>query len=363
MIPWAKPTLFGKEQEYVQEALASTWISGGPFVELLEDKFKSFLDVPHAAVTCNGTTALHLAYLALDIKPGDEIIVPGFAYMGAANVALLCKAKPVFVDVDPLTWCIDPQAIESAITPNTKAIVAVHTYGNVCSLDRIMDLALHHRIPVIEDAAESLACKWKNKMSGTLGTIGTFSFHATKTITTGEGGMVVTRDPQLDQRIRLFRSHGMLRQQRYYWHELPGHNFRLTNMQAAIGCAQLEEIDKIIQNRIRVHDLYRKELEGLENLTLQFFENGAEPVLWAMALKLGSAACPQGRDELISQMRLAGIECRPGFYAASQQPIYTTNPLPVSEELASQIISLPTFPDLTADQIRYICQTLRNLLK
>ena len=363
MIPWAKPTLVGREREFVNDALTSTWISGGPYVDRLEDDCKRFLNVPYAAVTANGTAALHLAYLALELAPGDEIILPGFAYMGAANIAILCGAKPVFVDVQPDTWCIAPTAIEAAITSKTKAIVATHTYGNVCSLKAILAMAAPRKIPLIEDAAEAFACRWKTQMAGTMGTIGTYSFHATKTITTGEGGMVVTHDPELNDRIRLFRSHGMLREQRYYWHEVPGHNFRLTNMQAAMGCAQLEEIEKITTARLRVHQLYRQQLNGQPGLTPQYFEHDVSPVLWTMALKLDASAFPQGRDQVIAQMRSAGVECRPGFYASSQQPLYSSPPLPVSEELARQIISLPTFPELKDEQIQLISETLLRLRK
>ena len=358
MIPWAKPTLFGREKDYVSDALTSTWISGGPYVDRFEKELKSLLDVPFAAVTSNGTTALHLAYLALDIRPGDEIILPGFAYMGAANAAILCGARPVFVDVDPATWCIAPTAIEQAVTKKTKAVVPIHTYGNVSNLDAILELATSRNIAVIEDAAESLGSRWKNQFSGTLGTMGTYSFHATKTITTGEGGMVVTRDPALAERLRLYRSHGMVREKRYYWHEVPGHNFRLTNMQAAIGCAQLEKFDSIVAARLRVHEAYRKRFQGEDGLVQQFFAPDVSAVLWAMALKLDPSAFPQGRDEVIATMRSAGVECRPGFYAASQQPIYDASPLPCSEELARQIITLPTFPDLQEEQIDLISQTL-----
>lgn len=361
MIPWAKPTLFGKEKTYVLEALASTWISGGPFVDRLEEGLRSYLNIPYAAVTSNGTTALHLAYLALDIQPGEEIIVPGFAYMAAANITLLCGAKPVFVDVDPLTWCLDPSAIERAITGKTKAIVAVHTYGNVASMDAILDVAHSRKIVVIEDAAESLGSKWRDRMSGTLGTLGTYSFHATKTLTTGEGGMLVTHDPELDHRIQLYRSHGMLRSRRYYWHEVPGHNFRLTNMQAAMGCAQLETIQRIVERRINVHERYRNELGGQAGITLQLFEKAVSPVLWAMALKLDPSVFRQSRDEIISQMRAAGIECRPGFYASSQQPIYPPHHLAVSEDLARHVLSVPTFPDLTDEEIHRISETLLRL--
>jgi perosamine synthetase len=281
--------------------------------------------------------------------------------MAAANVALLCGAKPVFVDVDPFTWCINPAAIERAITSKTKAIVAIHTYGNVASMDAILEIGRTRSVVVIEDAAESLGSRWKGQMSGTLGTMGTYSFHATKTLTTGEGGMVVTHDPDLDRRLQLYRSHGMLRERRYYWHEVAGHNFRLTNMQAAMGCAQLETIDRIVERRIAVHKRYGKELEGQNGVMLQRFESAVSPVLWALALKIDPAAFPQTRDEIIAEMRLAEIECRPGFYASSQQPIYPPHRLAVTEDISRQVISLPTFPDLTDEQIAFISQTLLKL--
>ena len=361
MIPWAKPTLFGKEEQYVQEALRSTWISGGPFVGQLEKDFCEMLQVPFAAVVSNGTAAIHLAYLALGVGHQDEVIVPGFAYQGAANIAILCGARPVFVEVDPATWCLNPSSLEAAITPRTRAIVPIHTYGNVCDLTAILQVAGSRGIPVVEDVAEAMMSEWEGRQAGTIGTIGTYSFHATKTITTGEGGMVVTRDPEVDQRVRLFRSHGVLRERRFYWHEVPGHNFRLTNLQAAMGCAQLENIQEIITRRRAVHALYRRELDGESGVTLQQFHARVTPVLWAMALKLDSAAFPQGRDRVIDQMRDSDVECRPGFYAASQQPIYDSPALPVCEDLARNVISLPTFPDLTEELIHTICQCLRKL--
>ncbi len=361
MIPWAKPTLFGKEERYVQEALRSTWISGGPFVDRLEKDFCETLQVPFAAVVSNGTAALHLAYLALGVGHQDEVIVPGFAYQGAANIAILCGARPVFVEVDSATWCLDPSSLESAITPRTRAIVPIHTYGNVCDLTAILSVAGSRGTPVVEDVSESMMSEWEGRQAGTIGTIGTYSFHATKTITTGEGGMVVTRDPELDQRARLFRSHGMLRAGRYYWHEVPGHNFRLTNLQAAMGCAQLESIQEIVARRRAVHAMYRRELDGESGVTLQHFDARVMPVLWALALKLDPGAFPQGRDRVIDQMRELDVECRPGFYAASQQPIYDSLALPVCEDLARNVISLPTFPDLTEELVHTICQGLRKL--
>jgi perosamine synthetase len=358
MIPWAKPTFCGREDEYVREALASTWISGGPFVDRLERDLQSFLAIEFAASAANGTAALHLAYLALGVGSGDEVVVPGFAYQAAANVAILCGARPVFAEVDASSWCLDPKAADAAITSRTKAIAPVHTYGNAADITTLLEVADQRGIAVVEDAAESFGTRWEQQPTGTFGTLGTFSFHATKTIATGEGGALVMRDPDLNAKVRLFRSHGMSREKRYYWHEVPGHNFRLTNLQAAIGCAQLENIELIIEKRQRVHHTYVKELASQPGITLQRFDPRVTPVLWAMAARLDPDAFPQGRDQVIAEMEAAGVECRPGFYAASQQPIYQAAALPICEMLARDVVSLPTFPDLTEEQIQFICRTL-----
>src|SRR5258706_3287091 len=299
-IPWAKPVLWGNEQKYVLAALSSTWISGGEFVDRLENEFANYCGITHAVSASNGTTALHLAYLAANLSAGDEVVVPGFAFLAAANVALHMGAKPVFAEVDPDTWCMTAEAIERCLTPKTKIIVPVHTYGNVCSMDDILSLAKKRRIAVLEDAAESFPSRYKGKVSGTLGDLGTYSFQATKTITSGEGGMVVTRDASARDRMALYRSHGLLRK-RHYWHELPGHNFRLTNLQAALGCAQLEHLETIVRERARVYRSYVAGLSRIRGVLPQQFAKDVEAVVWAVAVKLDLAAFPQGRDAVMAQ--------------------------------------------------------------
>ncbi len=359
-IPWATPVLWGHEEAFVADALKSTWISGGPYVERFERELASLLGVGFAGAVANGTAALHAAYLALGIRPGDEIVVPGFAFMAAANIALHVGAVPVFAEVDPDTWCITAESIRRKLTPRTKAIVVIHSYGNVCDMESILALAKDKNIPVIEDAAESFGSLYNGRYSGTLGTIGIYSFQATKTITTGEGGMAVTNSKAIADRISLYRSHGLLRK-RHYWHEVPGHNFRLTNMQAALGCAQLEKLDVIVRERERVHARYQTYLSRIDGMITQRFTAGVKPVVWAIAAKLDPAAFPQGRDAVMTQMQEAGIETRPGFCAASMMDFYCAPPLPVCEELSRQIISLPTYPTLHDDQIEYICDCLERL--
>lgn len=361
-IPWAKPEFWGKEKDYVGEALASTWISGGPFVDRLESEFGAYMGSAHAVATSNGTAALHLAYLALGIRPDDEIIVPGFAFMAAANIALHVGAVPVFADVDRHSWCIAAQDIERRLSPRTRAIVPVHTYGNVCAMDEIMALAAHHGLPVVEDAAEAFASRYRGKAAGAIGSIGTFSLHATKTITTGEGGMVLTGDDAMHERMLLYRSHGMGPVR--YRHEVAGHNFRLTNLQAAIGCAQLEQVDRIIAERKRVFATYQEFLGDMPGAVMQHFSPEVDAVPWVVAIKLDPNAFPQGRDNLMQQMTLAGVETRPGFYTPASMPhLYSAGALPVADEVSNWVIALPSFPTLSDQQIEYICSQVKRARK
>jgi len=360
-IPLAKPEFCGNEQQYVAEALSSTWISGGPFVERLERDFANYFGARFALTAANGTSALHMAFLALGVGPGDEIIVPGFAFLAAANLSLLMNAIPVFAEISPDTWCVTAAAIEKCLSPRTKLIVPIHTYGNVCDMDSILALAESRNIPVVEDAAEALASRYKGRYAGTLGTIGTFSFQATKTITTGEGGMVATKDKDIYAQMALYRSHGMLRK-RYYWHDLAGHNFRLTNIQAALGCAQMEMLSQKIAGRKHVHQQYEKRLSNIDGLSLQVFPPEVEAVPWAIAVRLDPRAYPQGRDTVFQQMRDAQIETRPGFCAPGfMGHLYASPELPVCNDVSQQVLVLPTYPSLSDEQIEFVCATLIGL--
>jgi perosamine synthetase len=361
VIPWGQPHFWGNEQQYVVEALASSWISGGPFVDRFESDFTRWTGSRCAITTSNGTTALHMAFLGLGVKPGDEIIVPGFGFLAAANVALHVGARPVFAEVDPSTWCVTAESIEAVISARTKAVVPIHTYGNVCAMDEIIALANERHIWVVEDTAEAFASRYKGRLAGTMGTVGTYSFQATKTISTGEGGMVVTMDVELDKRMRLYRNHGMLKTR--YWHEVIGHNFRLTNLQAALGCAQIEKIDRIIAERRRVHEQYQVRLSKIPGLLLQDFPSEVDPVLWAIAVRLDPSAYPSGRDKVMEELAVEGIETRPGFYPPSVMDVYSCPKLPICEQLSRQILSLPTYPTLSEKEIDFICSKLSKLMR
>ncbi|MGQ0684305.1 DegT/DnrJ/EryC1/StrS family aminotransferase [Bradyrhizobium sp.] len=359
-IPWAKPTFWGKEEQYVLDALRSSWISGGPFVERFERDLAEYLACKHVLAVANGTAALHLAFLALGLKSGDEIVTPAFGFMAAANIALQLGIRPVFCDVDPRTWCMRADDVKAVLSPKTRAIVAVHSYGNVCEMEPIIALGRERGIPVIEDAAEALGSRISGVLAGTLGAINTFSFHATKTITTGEGGLVATNDDALAETARLYRSHG-LRRQRHYWHEVPGHNFRMTNLQAALGCAQFEHVDAITRERRRVFSEYELRLGGIPGMAMQQKALQSDPLIWAVGVLLKPDVFPQGRDRVSLALAEKGIETRPGFQPPSEIAYFKEKPYPVADELGRWVLSLPTFATLQNSEIEHVCRQLSTL--
>ena len=361
MIPWAKPNYWGNEKKYIMEAVESLWISGGHYIEKLEFEFSKILN-SNVLTTSNGTTSIHLIYRALGLKPDDEIIVPGFCFLSAANISLHLNLKPVFVDVDKDTWCLDVNDLERKITNKTRVIVPVHTYGNICEMNDINDIAKKHNLIVLEDCAESLFSKYEGKYCGTLGDVSSFSFQSTKTITTGEGGMVVTNDKILYDKMFLIRSHG-LPIRGSYLHTEPGHNFRLTNLQAAMGVAQLEQINKIKIERNRVYEQYKSHLINEEGITFQKINSNVDPLIWAISIFIDQKVFKKNRDEIINILKDRGIETRPGFVTSSYIKYFDKHHLDVSEKLSDNIISLPSFATLTNNEIYYISECLKNSKK
>lgn len=362
LIPWAGPLFSGREKEYLMNALESTWISGGKYIDKFEKCFTRYNRAKYGITVSNGTTALQLALLALDIQAGDEVIVPGYTFVAPVNMVIASGAKPVYADIDPETWCIDPESVKKSITKRTKAIIPVHIYGNVCDMTQLEHIAARYGLYIIEDTAEASFSKYKGKYAGTFGTIGCYSFQATKTITMGEGGFVITRDKKLYKKMRIIKSHGM-RDDKRYWHDMIGYNFRLTNIQAAVGCAQLENIKKIIAMRKRMHGLYYKELKAEPGITMQRFRPEVDPVVWAVSVRLSPGYFKESRDGLVKKMFESGIEVRPGFYPFNVLPLYHGPELKISLDIGLNVISLPSYPSISPDLVKYVCDTLKKMRK
>ena len=361
-IPWAKPTLFGDEERYLLDALKSTWISGGPYVERLERIIPDHLGVRHGIAVSNGTSALQLGLLGLGIGPGDEVIVPGYTFVAAINMVLAVGATPVFADINPDSWDIDVKEVERAITRNTRAVIPVHLYGNVADMPALMELARVRGLAVIEDAAESAFSRLGGKFTGTFGDMGTLSFQAIKTLTTGEGGMVLTDDSDLYHRMLTIRDHGMPKDKRY-WHDVVGFNFRLTNLQAALGCAQFEQLDSILTERRRVYERYGSALAHIPGIEMQHFSEDLEPVVWTVAVRLRSDHVTISRDDVMQSLLEKGIETRPGFYTPSDMPLYDCPLLPVSQQVSENIFCLPAYPTLKDSEVDHVCEMLKQILE
>jgi perosamine synthetase len=360
-IPVYEPWLGQLEEELVLETVRSTWISSlGKYIRQFEEEFAAFCGCAYGISTSNGTTALHLAVHALGIGPGDEVIVPALTFVASANSVQYTGARPVFADVDPVTWTIDPDAVARLISPRTKAIMPVHLYGQMAAMAEVMELARTHNLLVIEDAAEAHGAAIGEQRAGRWGTVGAFSFFANKIITTGEGGMLVTDDEQLAARCRQLRDHGMPPARRY-WHDEVGFNYRITNMQAAVGVAQMTRINEVIRRKRAIAAQYAAELADLPGVTLATEGEGTFSVFW-MVSALIDPPFPMGRDDLILALRAAGIDSRPFFHPLDTLPPYKSDsPCPVALNLSRRGINLPSSPTLTVEQVSRICATLRRL--
>jgi perosamine synthetase len=364
-LPVMEPSLGGNELKYVSDCITSNWISSqGSYVKAFEKDFASFLEIDHALSTTSGTTALHLALIASGVGPGDEVIVPNLTFAASANVVIHAGATPVFVDVSPEHWTIDPHLIESKITPKTKAIIPVHLYGHPCDMDPVMDISRKHKLNVIEDCAEALGARYDGRMIGTMGDVGCFSFFSNKVITTGEGGMVTCRNKSLYDKMMVFRDHGMSKTKRY-WHDVAGYNYRMTNLQAAVGLAQLEQIGLFLKKRRDIASAYNGHLKALPGITLPPEKPWAKNIFWLYSILIDEMETGISRDDLIMGLAREGIETRPFFHPLHKQPPYrsTSNSFPVSEKLAAQGISLPSSNSLSVDEIDRVSSTIRKLIK
>ena len=357
-IPIYQPTLDGNEKKYVNECLDSSWISSrGEFIGRFENEFRNHVGVEHATTVSNGTVALHLALVTLGIGPGDEVIVPSFTYIASVSTISITGATPVFADSLEDTWQVDPQDVQRKITPRTKAIMAVHLYGHPCEMDELVKIAKQKNIFLIEDCAEAFGSTYKGKHVGTFGDLSTFSFYGNKTITTGEGGMIVTNDETLYDRAYHLKMHGLAKY-REYWHDVIGFNYRMTNICAAIGLAQLEKAENKIKEKRNIAELYRK---ALNNLPVKHHGESVNVYhsYWMYSILVET---PHVREALREHLKADGIETRPTFFPVHTMPMFSQKyqKLPVAEYLGWNGINLPSWPGLKKEDITYIAKSIES---
>lgn len=353
MIPIYKPWITDLEKEYVNKAVASGWISSqGEYIELFEQKISEYLNVKYAASTNNGTSACHIALAACDIGPGDEVIVPDCTYIATANAVKYCGATPVLADVCPNTWNINLEIIEKYITNKTKAIFCVHLLGNPCNYLKLEEIKNKYNLLIIEDAAEAFSAEYLNKKTGSWFDAAAFSFFGNKTITTGEGGVVVTNNPEIDRKARLFKGQG---QTNRYFHPVIGYNYRMTNLAAALGCAQLDRVQEILKEKERVYTEYSLALKDSfiqQRKISEEYKHGN----WMFGVKLNKKT----QNSLKNQQY---FDTRPLFQTISSMPPYSTesdiNNI-ISEQLSKQVVMLPSYPELTNLEINNICEIIKN---
>ena len=335
--------------------------SNGPFIERFERAFAEHCGVAHAISCANGTVALHLALLGLGIERGDEVICPTLTYVASANCVMYCGARPVFVDAEPHTWNMDPSAVEQAITSRTRAIVAVHLYGHPVDMNPIREIAAAHDLAVVEDAAEALGATYRGRPAGSLGDVATFSFYGNKLLTTGEGGMVVTNDGALASRMRQLRGQGQDLERRY-WFPIVGFNYRMTNVAAAIGLAQLERVDWHVGRRRENAAQYRRRLAQSEALEFSPEARWAESSFWMSSVLVRDANRSQ-RDEVMADLASRGIETRPFFFPMHVLPPYremSRRAFPVADDLSARGLNLPSGAPLTVEDIERVCLELED---
>jgi len=366
MIPVCEPFITGKELEYIGDCLKTNWISSkGKYIEKFEDKFSHYCGCRYGVSTTSGTTALHLAIASLGISKGDEVIVPAFTMIATVFAIIYAGAKPILVDSEPETWNIDVGQIEEKITPQTKAILPVHIYGHPCDMEPILDIARRHGLYVIEDAAEAHGAEYKGKRVGGISDIGCFSFYANKIITTGEGGMIVTNKREIAERARSLKDLAYSKERRFLHTDL-GFNYRMTNIQAAIGLAQFHRIDELVERRRKNAHLYNGLLKDIEGIKLPVEKEWAKNVYWMYSILIENEF-GISRDELVHRLAEKGIETRTFFIAMHQQPVFANMRLfkresyPIAEELSRRGLYLPSSSGLSEEEIGYICGAIKEI--
>jgi perosamine synthetase len=359
-IPVAEPDLGEEELANVVQAVKSGWVSSqGKFVREFEEGFARYCGAKHGVATANGTVALHLALTALGVGAGDEVLVPSLTFIATANAVTYTGATPVFVDSHPDYWCMDPGRLEQKITPRSRGIIPVHLYGHPCDMDPIMDVARRHDLWVVEDAAEAHGAEYRGRRAGSFGTIACFSFYGNKIVTTGEGGACLTGDDRLHREMVILRDHGTTPGRRY-WHDRIGFNYRMTNLQAAVGVAQLARLDEFVRRKRDLARQYSALLEGVPGIRLPLEMPWAKSACWMYSL-LVDDDFPLTAEELTERLAAEGIETSPFFTPVHLLPPYQDGTsLPQAERIWRGGITLPSAVSLTGEQAAYVAAAVRR---
>lgn len=369
-IPVSGPWITEHEIRYVTDAVTHAWYANhAVYHQRFEKAFAEYLGLKHAMALPSCTSAIHLALMALGVGPGDEVIVPDVTWIASAAPVSYVGATPVFADIDPVTWCLSAETLEACITPRTKAIIPVDLYGSVPDWDSLLAVADRHGIPVIEDSAEAVGSSYKGKPAGSFGRAGVFSFHGSKTLTTGEGGLLATNDSALFQRAQVLRDHGRPPGDRLFHNTEVAHKYKMSSLQAALGLAQLERLDKLVSRKREIFGWYRDRLAGVAGLTLNAEPAGTHNSYWMVTVLL-DARFGLGKVELLKKMDALGIDTRPFFFPLSSLPAYADQPQAalararnrVSYDLSPRGLNLPSGLCLTEDDVDYVCRSLVTVL-
>jgi len=363
-IHYTKPSITEREVSLATDAAKNGWGEHCyDYIYRFEDAFKQHLEVKHVIATSSCTGALHMGLAAIGIKPGDEVIIADTNWIASAAPITYLGAKPVLVDILPDSWCLDPAKVREAITPKTKAILAVHLYGNLCAMNELLNIGREHGIPIIEDAAEAIGSIYHGKRAGSMGLFGTFSFHGTKTITTGEGGMFVTNDDALYERLCTMSNHGRNKnQKKQFWPEVIGYKYKMSNIQAAIGCAQMERIDELIARKREIFDYYKKTFSNISGVKLNAESEHTRIGAWMPTIQLENGS-ESDLELLKERFRSEQIDARVFFHPLSSLPMFQTRAHNhVAYITAQQAINLPSYHDMTENELSRVCSVVTQVL-
>jgi len=365
LIPYTRPSITTTEVDYAADAARNGWGTACyDYVKLFETKFAQYLGVKHAISTSSCTGALHLGMAAMGLGAGDEVILADTNWVATVSPLVHLGAKPVFVDILPDSWCLDPDAVENALTPRTRAIVATHLYGNLADMDSLRQIANAHDLFLIEDAAEALGGRIGGRAAGSMGDFGAFSFHGTKTLTTGEGGMFVTNDDALYEKVLTLSNHGRARNQpRQFFPDVVGYKFKMSNIQAALGCGQMQRIDELTARKRQILARYQAYASEHQGVICNPVQPGCQSGAW-MPTFVFDKETRLGRNRLVEAFRLAKIDARVFFYPLSATPPFSPQKSNVTAwDIPERAINLPSFHDMTEEHFSRIFDVIDTLLQ